>query len=135
MAFAAGMLRSLPDLDPLRREAGVTSSRAEIARQRLLLQGRSHSAHLDRVHDILIALRAICGATNVVAITRQYAPDACTAARADRYDRLTGALRGTLAGKAMVPFEADEPDDLGRAVQALVTAVQDYAADTSQHTS
>jgi len=135
MAFAAGMLRSLPDLDPLRREAGVASSRAEIARQRMLLQGRSQSAHLDRVHGILIALRAICGATNVLAITRRYAPDACTATRAERYDALTGALREAFKGTATVAFETDEADDLGHAVQALVTAVQDYAADTSQHTS
>ena len=132
MAFAAGMLRSLPDLDPLRREAGVASSRAEIARQRMLLQGRSHSAHLDRIHEILISLRAICGATNVVAITRQYAPDGCTTARAERYDALTQALRGAFKGGATVAFETDEPDDLGRAVQALVTAVQDYAAETMQ---
>jgi uncharacterized membrane protein YccC len=132
MAFASGVLRSAADapdsLDPLRREAGVTSSRAEIARQRLLLQGRSRAAHLDRVHDILIALRSICGAANVLMITRQFAPDGCTAARADRYDALTGLLRDAVTGRGEKTAPALlEADDLGRAVQALASAVQDYA--------
>ena len=132
MAFAAGMLRSAagaPDgLDSLRREAGVTSSRAEVARQRLLLQGRSRAVHLDRVQEILSALRAICGATNVMAITRQFAPESCTTARAERYDALTSQLRNVLNGGGGVSFTADEADDLGRAVHSLVTAIQDYRA-------
>ncbi len=133
MAFAARVLRSAdtPDsLDLLRREAGVASSRAEIARQRLLLQGRSRSAHLDRVQEILVALRSICGAANILLITRQFAPDSCTTERAERYEALTGSLRTALTGSGEpIPVDATEPDDLGRAVHALATAVLDYGAE------
>lgn len=137
MGFASGMLRAEADasarLDPLRREAGLTSTRAEIARQRLLLQGRSQAAHLDRVRDILVALRAICGATNVLAITRQFEPVESCGARADRYDTLTGLLREALKGSdartAIASLDGDGQDDLTHAVHSLVLAVQDYAAD------
>jgi len=126
MNFAVGMLRGSDDLDPLRREAGLTSSRAEIARQRMLLQGRSQAARLDRVQEILVALRSICGATNVLAITR---PTARDAARADRYDALTASLRAELTGAGGPAVETVESgDDLDRAVHALVLAVQDYSA-------
>ncbi len=132
MSFAAGMLRVPDDLDPLRREAGLASSRAEIARQRLLLQGRSQAARLDRVQDILTALRAVCGAANVVALTRPQGVQGCDAARADRYDRLTGLLRAELTGGrecgAIAALDTEGGDDLDRAVHGLVLAVQDYSA-------
>ncbi|HEY1721270.1 MAG TPA: FUSC family protein [Magnetospirillaceae bacterium] len=121
------------NLDQLRQDAGVTSTRAEIARQRLLLQGRSHAAHLDRVRDILIAIRVICGAANVTAITRQFEAGGPDEARASRYDALTKLLHGEFLGRdersAMASFEIGGSDDLSRAVHNLVVAVQDYAAE------
>ncbi len=138
MAFAAAVLRTPLDgpanIDPLRRDAGVASSRAEIARQRMLLQGRSRAAHLDHVHDILVALRTICGATNIVAINRQFEPGSDDAARADRYDALLAMLRAEMSGRderaALGSLIPDGSDDLDRAVQTLALAVKDYAADT-----
>ena len=141
MAFAAGVLRAsvedLAGVDLLRREAGVASSRAEIARQRMLLQGRSRAAHLEPIRDILAALRAICGATNILAINRQFesgGDNVACAARADRYDALQSALRSDLAGDDGKPASAslmpEESDDLERAVEALVLAVKDYGAQT-----
>ena len=145
MAFASGMLRAETDasarLDPLRRDAGLTSTRAEIARQRMLLQGRSQAAHLDRVLAILVALRAICGATNVLAITRQFEPVEYCGARADRYDALTELLRAAFQGNAKSNNSASDAkaaigsldiegqDYLSQAVHNLVLAIQDYAAD------
>jgi len=119
----------------------LTSTRAEIARQRMLLQGRSQAAHLDRVLAILVALRAICGATNVLAITRQFEPVEYCGARADRYDALTELLRGAFRGvnpgsdkgsnarAAIGSLDVDGQDYLGQAVHNLVLAIQDYAAD------
>ena len=135
MAFASAMLKAGPgqadDLDVLRRDAGVTSARAEIARQRMLLQGRSQSARLDRVRDILIALRALCGAANVLAIARQFAGDAPDTERAARYDALADHLRQEFLGggekAAIAALEDGTPDDLARAVHAVTAAVQDYA--------
>ena len=145
MAFASGMLRAQTDasarLDPLRRDAGLASTRAEIARQRMLLQGHSQAAHLDRVLGILVALRAICGATNVVAITRQFEAVEYCGARADRYDALTELLRAAFQGNAKSNNSASDAkaaigsldiegqDYLSQAVHNLVLAIQDYAAD------
>jgi len=137
MAFASGMLRAEPEasdrLDPLRREAGLTSSRAEIARQRLVLQGRPQAGRLDRAHDILSALRAVCGAANIFAITRLCTPGERDAARADRYDALAGLLRDAFKGgderAALAALEIDGTDDLAVAVHGLVLAVQDYAGE------
>jgi len=136
LAFAAGVLRSptggSPAIDTLRREAGVASSRAEIARQRMLLQGRSQAAHLDRVQTILVALRSICGAANVVALLRHCEPGQDATARAARYEALPALLRGQVAGDGkpaeIAAPEGDDPDDLDLAVHGLVLAVQDYAA-------
>ena len=132
MAFASGMLRSptamASELDQLRRDAGMASSRAEIARQRLLLQGRS----LDRVLEILVALRTVCGASNVVAITRQSGPEGCAVERAGRYDMLAELLRAEFTdgdvGAAIASFGFDDSDDLDRAIHSLTLAVQEYAA-------
>jgi uncharacterized membrane protein YccC len=140
MAFACGMLRAeanaVDGLDPLRRDAGLTSTRAEIARQRMLLQGRSHMAHLDRVHEILVAVRAICGAANVLAIVRQCEPGEPDRARAERYDTLTRLLREEFKGSderaAIASLEVDGPDDLSRTVHSLVLAIQDYAAEARE---
>jgi uncharacterized membrane protein YccC len=137
MAFAAAAVRAgagaSDQLDPLRRDAGVASARAEIARQRLLLQGRARTAHLDRIHEILVALRAICGAANVLALMRHADPTPCDEARAERYDALNMSLRGLFAGAASAATVTpqNDPDDLGHAVQALTLAVQDYAAEVS----
>lgn len=137
MAFACGILRAEPDtasgLDQLRRDAGLASTRAEIAQQRRLLQGRSHAAHLDRVREILAALRAICGAANVLELMRQCAPGNSNGVRAERYDTLTGLLREQFKGSderaEIETLEVDVPDDLSRAVHSLVLAIQDYAAE------
>jgi len=138
MAFATGALRTpldaLARIDPLRSAAGVASARAEIARQRMLLQGRSSAVHLGQVHDILAALRTVCGAANIVTITRQCEPDGEDLALADRYDALTSLLSSDIAGSgersARAPVPVSRHDDLGQAVHALVLAVQDYATVT-----
>lgn len=135
LKFAAAMLRSDPaapdELDPLRREAGVTSARAEIARQRMMLQGRS--AHLDRIRDILIALRAVCGAANVLAIMRKFESEGNDSARAERYEALAGHLREEFLGKdetaAITLVDIGGPDDLDHAVGVLAAAVRDYASE------
>lgn len=133
MAFISGMLRTPfeANLDQLRRDAGVTSARAEVARQRMLLQGRSQAAHLDRISDILVALRAVCGTANMLAIGRRFEPDGNDAARAERYDALAGQLRAEFTGSdervAMETLDTGA-DDLDRAVRTLVLAVGDYAA-------
>jgi hypothetical protein len=135
MAFASGILRAgqvtSNDIDQLRREAGLTSSRAEVARQRMLLQGRSQSAHLDRVRDILLALRALCGAANVMAIMRGSERDESDFKRADHYDALTGVLLEAVKGNGeesrIMQLAADASDDLSRSVHKVVHAIQDYA--------
>jgi len=138
MALAAGVLRATlvesANIDQLRREAGVASSRAEIARQRMLLQGRSHAAHREHVREILVALRTVCGAANIVSIARQFEPDSGDVARASRYEALATMLCAEISGgddrAVYAPLEVDGPDDLARAIHNLQLAVQDYAADT-----
>lgn len=134
MAFAAAVLRTgaktSDAIDQIRRTAGLTSARAEVAWQRLRLQGRPQ-ATLEGFHAILIALRAVCGAANVVAITCTALPE--DHERADRYDTLTGHLRAAISGTAdrtAAALAPDTPDDLGHAIHALTTAVLDHAAET-----
>jgi len=135
LAFAAGALRSpvaaCGELDQLRRDAGLASGRAEIARQRLMLLGRSRAARLDRVGDILLALRSICGAANVWLLTRRLGPETCEPARADRYDGLAQMLRAEFLGSeaANRAAESAEGDELDRAIHSLALAVRDYSTD------
>jgi uncharacterized membrane protein YccC len=127
MAFASGVLRLGSDapeqLDRLRRDAGVASVRAEIARQRMVLQGRSRSAHLGRIHEILVAIRSLCGAINVFTIMRQFEPEGSDEARAQHYDMLSrhllDAFMGRAAPAAIASLAPDGPDDLGRAIHAV----------------
>ncbi|MBB3397014.1 MULTISPECIES: FUSC family protein [unclassified Rhizobium] len=45
-----------------RRAAGIASTAAETCRQRLVLEGRRYSSHLDEAADVLAALRNLAGA-------------------------------------------------------------------------
>lgn len=136
MAFASGVLRAPLDgwanIDQLRRDAGIASSRAEVARQRMLLEGRAHAMHLDSVRDILVSLRAICGAANIVAIIRQLEPGDGDAARAEHYEALAKMLRMQITGSdertVSAALEMDGADDLDHAVHALALAIHDYAS-------
>jgi len=136
MAYVAGLLRAGSDadgaLERLHRDAGLTSSRAETARERLLFEGRARAARLDQVGAILLRVRALCGAAIVLRITRAQPPHP-DAARADACAVLAQQLQARLHGAPVdvpVPRQARHDggrDDLDHAIDALALAVDRYA--------
>ncbi|MFJ3487806.1 FUSC family protein [Pseudomonas sp. NPDC090202] len=127
MAFAAAVLREDEDaaatLDRLQREAGLASSRLEVARERMLLEGRWRSARLARLKELTVAVRSICGAAAVLEVLRTGAPDEQARLRADRYDAMTAGLLQALKAKdAGQSIRSDElpADDLELAIRHFV---------------
>jgi uncharacterized membrane protein YccC len=133
MAFASAALRmaggSTAALDHLQREAGLASSRLEVARERMLLEGQRRSARLEQLQDLTVAARVVCGAAAVIEVLRCGEPDAHDRERADRYDQMTAklleALTSRQAPQQIQPFEAPA-DDLEQAVGHLMTAFERY---------
>lgn len=142
MAFAAAVARLAPSqaakLDHLQREAGMASTRLETARERIMLEGRWRSAALDRLREVIVAARIICGAAAVIEVLRAGEPDARDRQRADAYDDAAGqmlkALEAPPAQASELPIfpaaEGSSADastaDLDHAVGNLVTAVDGY---------
>lgn len=133
IAFASAALRmaggSTAALDLLQREAGLASSRLEVERERLLLEGHRRSTRLEQLQDLTVAMRVVCAAAAVIEILRTGESSAHDRARADRYDEINAKLQKTLASgepmQAMEPFETPA-DDLEQAIQHLVTALGHY---------
>jgi len=100
IAFASTALRmaggSSATLDRLQREAGLASSRLEVTRERMLLEGQRRSARLAQLQDLTVALRVVCAAAAVIEILRSGEPSAHDRARADRYDEINAKLQKTL---------------------------------------
>jgi len=141
MAFAAAVLRmdtadkgAMATLDRLQREAGLASTRLEVARERLLLEGRWRSARLERLRSVIVAIRTVCGAAAVIEVLRTGAPDARDRQRAQRYDSMTGEMLESLtSGEARQPLHFIErpADDLEQAIQQLLTAFEAYVGGAS----
>jgi hypothetical protein len=133
MAFASAALRMNGDsaaaLNRLQREAGLASSRLEVARERMLLEGQRRPARLEQLRNLTVALRVVCGAAAVIEVLRSGEPDAHDRERADRYDEMTARLLEALtsrdAVKLIQPFEMPA-DDLEQAIQHLVAALDSY---------
>ena len=133
MAFASAALRmtgeSTAMLDSLQREAGLASSRLEVARERMLLEGQRRSARLEQLRNLTVAVRVVCGAAAVIEVLRRGEPDADDRERANRYDELTAGLLESLASKEAMrltqPLGAPA-DDLDQAIQQLVAAFDYY---------
>jgi uncharacterized membrane protein YccC len=133
MAFASAVLRmggdSAVTLDRLQSEAGLASTRLEVTRERMLLEGQRRSARLGQLWDLIVAERIVCGAAAVIEVLRNGEPDARDRLRADRYDAMTVELLAALtSGEAKQPIQSlDMPtDDLEQAIQHLVTAFNAY---------
>ncbi|NIE62793.1 FUSC family protein [Burkholderia sp. Ax-1719] len=134
MNFASAALRthsvSISDLDRLQREAGMASTRLETARERLLLEGRWRSAGLERLREVIVSLRVVCGTAAVVEVLRDEEPRTADRERADAYDATTAQLLQTLATRTPVqtPLQTSKPadDDLGQAVHQLTGALNHY---------
>ena len=140
MMFASAALRMDVDatarLDRLQREAGLTSTRLEVARERMLLEGHWRSVRLERLRDVIVALRTVCGAAAVIEVLRNGEPDAHDRQRADRYDAMTTELLAALAsGEATRPAHGRTTvaDDLEQAIQHLVDVFEAYLADSPEH--
>lgn len=129
LAYVAAVLRhDAGTFERLHRAAGLVSSRAETARERLLFEGRARAARLDQVGAILLAVRAVCGAAIVRRIAHP-ALEAGDAPRADACEATARMLQQRLSGApgdGTPPHQAD--DDMGRAIAALALAVDAYAA-------
>ncbi len=130
MEFAAAVLRESSgnsgELDKIQREAGLASTRLEVARERMLFEGRSGSHRLDRVLDAAVALRGVCGAAAVLEILCRGNTSVEQEARADQYGKLAVSLQHKLIGTAdeeISPFAEHPDDDLSHAVRRLVEAV------------
>ncbi len=139
MTFASAALRlgegSAATLDRLQREAGLASSRLEIARERMLLEGQRRSARLEYVRDVIVAVRLICGVAAVIEVLRNGEPDARDQQRANRYDAVTAELLAALTSKeAMPPAESFETpaDELEQAVRQLVSALDAYVVNVPE---
>ena len=139
MAFASAALRmaggSTADLDRLQREAGLASSRLEVARERMLLEGQRRPARLEQLRNLSVAVRVVCGAAAVIEVLRSGEPDAHDRERANRYDEMSTKLLEALTSREAVqltqPF--DKPaDDLEQAAQHLVTAFDSYVGTLSE---
>jgi uncharacterized membrane protein YgaE (UPF0421/DUF939 family)/ElaB/YqjD/DUF883 family membrane-anchored ribosome-binding protein len=133
MAFASAALRmaggSTALLDRLQREAGLASSRLEVARERMLLEGQRRSARLEQLRNLTVAVRVVCGAAAVIEVLRSGEPDAHDRQRATRYDEMNARLLEALTSrKAMQRVQSFETpaDDLEQAIQHLVTAFDSY---------
>ena len=133
MAFASAALRmaggSTATLDRLQREAGLASSRLEVARERMLLEGQRRSARLEQLRNLTVAVRVVCGAAAVIEVLRSGEPDAHDRERANRYDEMTAKLLEALTSReAMQLIQSFETpaDDLEQAIQHLVTAFDRY---------
>ncbi len=134
MNFASAALRmdsaSIPDLDRLQREAGMASTRLETARERLLLEGRWRSAGLERLREVIVSLRVVCGTAAVVEVLRDSQPRTEDRQRADACDATTAQLLHTLATRTplQIPLRTSKPadDDLGQAVHQLTDALNHY---------
>jgi len=133
MKFASAALRmdsgSTVVLDRLQREAGLASTRLEVARERVLLEGRWRSARLADLRAVNVALRSICGAAAVIEVLRKGRPDAHDLQRADRYDAMTaGLLQALTSPETSQPTQSFEmhADDLQQAIQNFVTALDVY---------
>jgi uncharacterized membrane protein YccC len=133
MAFASAVLRmggdSAATLYRLQREAGLASTRLEVARERMLLQGQRRSARLEQLRDVIVAERIVCGAAAVIEVLRNGQPDARDRQRADRYDAMTVELLAALrSGEGRQPIQSFDmaTDDLEQAIQNLVSAFNAY---------
>lgn len=133
MAFASAALRSAGGpgdaLDRLQREAGLASSRLEVARERMLLEGQRRAGRLEALRNLTVAVRMVCGAASVIEVLRCGQSDTQDRARAERYDAMAGNLRDALTSDAPVaPVAAFQTpaDDLEQAVQHLATAFDSY---------
>lgn len=133
MAFASATLRmpagSTAALDQLQREAGLASSRLEVARERMLLEGYRRSTRLEHLQNLSIAMRLVCGAAAVTEMLRSEEPDADDEERARHYDRLAARLVHALtSGESLQQTpRADMPtDDLEQAIHHLVTIFDCY---------
>jgi hypothetical protein len=139
MTFASAVLRTdggfTATLDRLQREAGMASTRLEIARERMLLEGPWRSAQLELMRDVIVAMRSVCGAAAVIEVLRNGEPDERDRQRADRYDAMTaGMLEALTSRKAKQPMQSFEmpADDLEQAIQHLVTALDGYFTSPSR---
>jgi uncharacterized membrane protein YccC len=137
MNFASAALRmdggATAALDRLQREAGLASTRLETARERMLLEGRWRSAGLERLRDVIVALRFVCGAAAVIEVLRDGQAGALDRQRADRYDATTTQWLQALASPASAPMTATPAaqavdDDLGQAIHQLAHALNTYVA-------
>ncbi len=137
MDFASAALRmdsgAAAELDRLQREAGLASTRLETARERMLLEGRWRSAGLERLREVIVALRFVCGAAAVIEVLREGEPNDAARQRAQAYDAMAGQMREALASKAGGQIAAAKPaahadDDLGEAIDHLAGALNAYVA-------
>lgn len=139
MMFASAALRMGCDaaakLDRLQREAGLASTRLEVARERMLLEGHWRSVQLERLREVIVALRMVCGVTAVIEILRNGEPDAHDLQRADRYEAMTaGLLEALNSGQTRLPVHAGTPagDDLEQAIRGLVNVFDAYLAEAPE---
>jgi len=142
MTFAAEVLRmdkgdkrAMARLDRLQREAGLASTRLEVARERLLLEGQWRSARLERLRGVIVAVRTVCGAAAVIEVLRSGELDARDRQRAQRYDSMAGAMLEALTSseaRQPVHFIEGPADDLEQAVQHLVTVFEVYVGSASE---
>lgn len=140
LAFASAALRmeglAGAALDRLQREAGLASTRLEVARERMLLEGHRHSARMAHLWELVVALRSVCGAAAVIEVLRNGPSVANERQRADRYDALAADMLQALKTGTPAPTlaaAAAPADDLEQAVRHCVAVLDRYLADPPAH--
>ncbi|WP_049974202.1 FUSC family protein [Azospirillum sp. B4] len=119
------------EIDAARRAAGLASTAAEVTRQRMVLEGRRRSAHLDEAAALLETLRRLAGAATVAWLDERTDPGPPDARRIGYCEaatvRLGALVRGVPTEDSALAREGEPPDDIARAVTHVVQAAKDYA--------
>jgi len=135
-AFAAGVIAERgisPELERLRREAGVTSTAAETLRHRMILEGQSKRAHLTEMAGILEALRRLAGAATATSLATQSPDSERAAALQETAEALAEAIRQP-SSNARLPSRVHQPhDSIDQATFAVIGAARAYVEAFGAH--
>lgn len=129
LAFAAGVVGEpgiSPELEGLRREAGVKSTAAETMRHRMILEGQSKRAHLGEMAAILEALRRLAGAATAKSLAPRAADGARAAAQRQTAEVLAAAIRQPSAGTPLPSPVSPSHDSIDRAMFVAIEATRAY---------
>ena len=130
LSFAAAVVAGRdisPELERLRRKAGLASTAAEIMRHRMLLEGQQRRAHLAEMGGILSALRRLAGAATARTLASRSADETQIASLAQMVGLLAEAVEHPGANVFLPMPECRPQDGIDRALEGVIAAVRAYS--------